>query len=209
MPDFHGAKKIGDKARALRAKNSGPNEIDCDWTIIRFEPNSGNVVMEKSGKRIVSLPAEFFALNFPGSDGLWTLLESAEDELLAKTKSAWSKPDISAAYSSLIQYARTLDLAFFGTQTLSDLKAKIEEIENKNRSSLELLEIERRRAQKEHDSIGPRTRDNAQKSALFAKWQEAESRIASHHYHRDRLFPLWRQTAAALGSLKNAKNSKT
>lgn len=205
MPDSHGAKKIGGKARALRANENSQSEIDCDWTIVRFEPNSGNAVLEKDGKRIISLPDEFSTLNFSGSDQLWSLLENAEDELLEQAKAHWTKLDLARTYSALIQYARTLDPAFSGTQTLGDLEAKIEEIENKNQSSLELLEIECRRAQKEHETAGT----PAEESALLAKWNEAESRIASHRYHRNHLFPSWHKVTAVLGSLKNASNSKT
>ncbi len=180
-------KKPGDLIRALVRAGRG-KRIDEGWKIVRFEPGSGNAVAEKSRQRIICPRGELCALNFGGSDALWSLIGSEEHESLAAASAAWAILDLSDAGAHLLRYCRSLDPEFAGIETVSDLEGKIRAIENHCRSALSLLEIERRRIADGHEEA-----------------VRLANRIMALRYHLDELIPLWRGIHAGLAGLDRAR----
>ena len=201
MPNLLTAKQPGDAVRITR--NGSDPAIEDGWVLVRFEPGSGNAVAEKDGKRVITERAAFDALNFPGSDELWEMLSAPElDAELLPVKAAWSKADLPGVVSALVKYARTLDPAFAGVQTASDMIEKAKEHEDSCQSSLEILRLDAARAKREYDQYPARTAlENDHKDNLLTRWRNLDDQYAAHRYQCDRLIPAWRRTSSALKAL--------
>ncbi len=207
MPGSSKAKQPGDPARVKRPGVNG-GAVENDWTLVRFEPRSGNAVAEKAGKRVIVPQAEFAALNFPGSDLLWNLVEAADlEECLAQAKTAWLNADLPGVFSSLMKHAREMDPAFAGVQTLDDLVKKAQAEEDACRSSLEVLRIDVTRSEREYNQYLARTPlENDTKDNLLARWRSLEDQYAARKHQCEKLIPAWHRVAAALQALVKASS---
>jgi hypothetical protein len=172
------AKRPGTLIRVCRKSADAP-VLECDWELVRIEPDSGNVVAERNGKRIVCLRGEFDKLNFPGSDEVWKLLasEPGDDDLRAAGQT-WAKLDLEGVGAALIRHARNLD---------------------------PVLQIEVKRAKQEYDRCGTATPFLCdQKDNLLSRWRHLEDQYAARKYRCEKLLPAWRRLIAALESLDAA-----
>lgn len=199
------AKKPGDPVRVIR-HNGQRTEIENDWFLVRFEPDSGDLIAEKRGKRITSPRAEYDLLNFPGSAGVWELLCSdGDDAVIVKAKNAWAGLDLHGAIRRLLDYGRALGPEFAGIQTVSDFLSKAEGLKSSCLSSMEVLGLEAKRAQAEYDRapIGS-SFDNDSKDTLLQRLCGIKDRLASREHVRDAIFPAICALADALTSLEKA-----
>jgi hypothetical protein len=195
MPDS-AAKKTGDPVRVLR-KTEGEPAIEDDWLFVRFEPDSGDLIAEKDGKRIVCPREEFENLNFPGSSGLWeTVSENGDEEALNEARRAWASLDLAKTASCLLKYCRTVDPAFTGCQTAAEFAAKARSSADSCANALVLLRIELKRAEAEYNRCPNET--------SFQNDQKDTTRLYCH----DKLVPAWCHLAACLESIEAARKSR-
>lgn len=199
MPDLI-AKKTGDLVRVL--ERNGEPAIQNNWTFVRFEPDSGNLVAEKDGKRIVSLRPEFEKLNFPGSSEVWDIVNQDEhDEHLAKARTEWAKLNLSGLIKALLDYARTLDPALAGIQTIADLAEKVRELKDVCASAVELLRLDTNRAEAAYNRCqGGTALENDQKDTLLEHWHDLQNRYAARLHRHEKLVPAWCRLVDALES---------
>jgi hypothetical protein len=202
------AKRPGDRVRLLRGAGEDA-AIEDDWLLIRFEPDSGNLVAEKDGKRITRPRDEYEKLNFPGSDDIWEILSGNDEEDLNKAKSAWAGLDLAKTSSGLLGYGRTLDSAFAGCQTAADFQAKVRSLADSCASAVNLLRIELKRAEAEYDRCPTGTSfENDRKDHLLSRLRDVQERYSTRLYGRDTLLPAWRRVADCLESLKAAQENR-
>jgi hypothetical protein len=199
----------GNTVRVL-ARDQEPSLIESDWVLVRFEPDSGNLVAEKNGKRIVCPRTEYECLNFPGSDEVWHIItENNTDPDLAKACSLWAKLDLTGLTRALIAHTRTLDPAFRGVQTLSDLSEKIHELHGSCQGSMEVLRLEMKRAEAEYNRCPNRTSfESDQKDNLLEHWHNLQNRYAARLYQHEKLIPAWDRLIAALENLNAISNKE-
>ncbi len=200
------AKKPGDQVR-VRRKDGETFLLENDWTFVRFEPDSGNMVAEKGGKRVICARGECLLLNFPASDTLWSLIVSEpEDDNLRAAEQAWAKLDLPKAVSCLLAYGRTLDPSFRGIQTGGDFASKTRSLAESCESALTLLKMEMKRAETEYNRCPVGTAfDNDRKDELLDAWRDLQAKYAAKAYCRDRLLPACRDLIACLKGIEEAK----
>ena len=196
-------KKPGDPAR-VRQEDSGKTFFENDWTIVRFEPNSGNAVLEKDSKRITVPRAEFEIFNFKGSDDLWQALTADyKDGERERALAAWLGMDTFGVRRALVAYARTLDPSFAGVQTVADLAEKIRMREDAIKSSLSILRMDVARAEREYNRFEARTAfENDRKDALLTKVRNLQDQCDAKNYENDTLLPIWQKVLAALNGIE-------
>jgi len=189
----------------IRRESSGKNRLESGWSLVRFEPESGNAVCERGTAHVICPRREFEALNFPGSDEAWNMISGASDDELQKAAAAWAELDLHGAAAALLHYARTLDPAFRGIQILADLDEKISKIDGVCQKTLDLLRVETKRKRDEYER---KTAANAseieKKDELLIEVRDLEDRYAAQAYRHDVQLPEWRRLAAAIRSLDAA-----
>lgn len=197
------AKTPGGMIRICR-KNGDATVIECDWTLARIEPETGNAIAERDGKRITCPRNDFESLNFPGSDEVWNVISADHrDGDLEEAESRWAAFDLPGVKSALLNHARKLNPAFAGIQTVSDLHSKIENAERTLLHQADVLRLEARRAHNEYNRCSGRTGfDNDQKDTLLSRWRDIEDRLATRRYCCDKLLPLWKKMADVLDLLE-------
>jgi len=201
MPAGNSVKPAGGTVR-IRRERAGAGALESDWTLVRIEPESGNVVCERGDRRIVCRRSEFEALNFPGSDDVWMIISDHDDDDLAQAKDAWSKLDLRGASASLIKFARKLDPEFSGVQTAFDLAEKIRAIESVCKRSMDLLRLEIKKARLEHERFAARTAlENDRRDDLLARVRELEDKYAARAYRYGTRLPEWRRLLSAIESM--------
>lgn len=186
----------------VRRDHADPMEIEHGWSLIRIEPESGRVVCERDGKRILCDRREFELLNFPGSDDVWDIIFETDDNDLKKAKAAWANLDLYSAASALLRHARTLDPIFDGIQITSDLNEKISETESVCKRSMDILRLELERARLEYDRFAANTKlAHREKDRLLATMQAIEDKYAAYAYRLKIQLPAWRRLGAAIEQL--------
>jgi len=191
MPEV---KKPGDRCRTLR--DGAPEE---GWTLVRFEPASGNAVLEREGVRINVPRAEFDRLNFPGSDAVLSALRSEED---TDGIAAFASGDLGAVRSALLTAARAADHAFRGIQTTGDLMAAIETRAHGITRSIEILKLDVGRAEREYNRFVARTAlEYDKKDSLLTRSRNLEDQLAAREHEENDLLPRWRALLEALVAL--------
>jgi hypothetical protein len=181
--------------------SAGARELECGWSLIRVEPESGNVICGRGRGRVNCPRREFELLNFPGSDDMWNIIADHKDDDLRKAKEAWTELDLLGVVSALIHYVRKLDPAFSGVQTIADLTEKIREIESVCKRSMDLLRLEIKRTQKEYDRFAARTElGRDKKDDLLARVSDLENEYAARAYRYETQLPAWRRLASAIQS---------
>jgi len=180
---------------------TGGRMIEPGWSLVRLEPESGNAVCERGGKRVVCPQREFEALNFPGSDEAWSFIAGAADDELKKAGAAWAELDLHGAASALLHYARELDPAFRGIQIISDMEEKIGKIDDLCKKTLDLLRVETKRKRDEYER---QTASNLsaidKKDETLLDLRDLEDRYAAQAYRHDVQLPEWRRLASAIRS---------
>ncbi len=192
----------------LRRESDGQKSLEDGWSLVRFEPESGNAVCERDAVRVICPRREFEALNFPGSDAAWSFVANAAEDELIKARAAWAELDLHGAANALLRYAHELDPAFRGIQILPDLDEKIDKINGLCQKTLDLLRVETKR---KHDEYERQTTRNAseteRKDELLIDLRDLEDRYAAQAYRHDVQLPEWRRLAEAVRSLE-AENKK-
>jgi hypothetical protein len=208
MAESSTAKKTGDLVRVLRQANK-EDAIENDWSFVRFEPDSGNLIAEKNGKRINCPRKEYDCLNFPGSGNVWQIASAdPADPDLAKALAAWAKLDIPGVIRALLSHARTLDPGLIGIQTIADLTVKVREIRDACLSSIEILRLDMKRAEAEYNRAPIGTSlENDQKDNLLERWRSLQDRHAARVHLHDKMLPVICGLVAALQSLEAAAKS--
>ncbi len=208
MAESSDAKKPGDLIRVIR-REKGSAAIEGGWALIRFEPESGNAIAEKDGKRISSPRKEFEKLNFSGSNGLWEIIgEDPGDPDLEEAEKAWAALDLAGAKKALMRRVRGLDPGLSGVQTLSDFSAKVRAMRDSCLSSMELLRIEIKRAEAEYNRAPVGTAFlNDQKDTLLGRLRGLEDRYAARAHLRDKIMPILCAFSDALRGLEEAMRS--
>jgi len=203
------AKKPGDPVR-VRRKAGGTAAIEDGWRFVRFEPDSGNLVAEKDGKRVVCARGECEKLNYPGSGEMWELLCSQpDDENLREAGCAWAELDLSKTASRLLEYGRALDPSFASCQTAIDFSGKVRALAESCDSSIAVLRMDMKRAEAEYNRCPVGTAfDNDRKDDLLDRWRDLQARYAAKAYCRDKLIPACCRVSACLESLDAARKAR-
>jgi hypothetical protein len=180
----------------IRRESSGKNRLESGWSLVRFEPESGNAVCERGTAHVICPRREFEA---------WNMISGASDDELQKAAAAWAELDLHGAAAALLHYARELDPAFRGIQILADLDEKISKIDGVCQKTLDLLRVETKRKRDEYER---KTAANAseieKKDELLIEVRDLEDRYAAQAYRHDVQLPEWRRLAAAIRSLDAA-----
>jgi len=209
MPDVSRS-TAGAEAVRVRRERAGEPEIEDGWTLIRIEPESGNVVCEREEKRIVCRRDEFEKLNFPGSDDVWCFVADPNENDLKNARQNWAKLDLFAAASALLRHARTLDPAFAGIQTIGDLDKKINEINDVCRRGMDVLRLEIKRAKNEYDRFNAQNPlETDKKDSLLSRLRDLEDRYATCAYRHATLLPAWQRLCSGLAQLEATAKTKT
>ena len=200
-------KKPGDPV-LVRRKGETP-ALEGGWRFVRFEPDSGNLIAEKGGKRVACARSECRLLNFPGSGAVWDLIESEpDDDNLRAARSAWTELDLSRASSRLLEYGRSLDPSFGGAQTAADYAAKTLSLAESCESALTVLNTDLKRAEAEYGRCPAGTSsEKERKSELLDRWQGLQAEYAAKAHRRDRLLPACRNLMRCLESIEAARKS--
>jgi len=187
-------------------KENGEPKLEHDWKLVRIEPETGNAVCERNGARIVLERSEFEKLNFPGADYIWETISKAQDDADLKTaQETWAKLDLGGVVSAFLRYARRLDPAFAGIQTLTDLKEKTEETQNACIRSMFILSQDVKRVKIEYNRCPARTAFECdQKDDLLARWRHLEDQYDARKYRCETLIPAWRKLIVAIENMDNA-----
>jgi hypothetical protein len=195
-------KPAGTLVRVCRG-NADTRRMECGWAIVRTEPDSGNVVCERNGERIICARQDFEKANFADSDAVWdTISKSQNDDDLKDALSKWTELDLRGLSLALLRYARRLDPSFAGVQTVTDLFKKISESEEACKRSMDLLRIETSRARAEYQRFPARTAmEYDKKDSLLSRVRELEDKYAAREYRFKELLPAWRRLASALKNI--------
>ena len=204
MSAHAGIKTIGQTV-LIRRGPLGAKELECGWSLVRIEPESGNAICARAERRLVCPRREFELLNFPGSDEAWSVIINDPDRELKKAGQAWAALDLRGAISSLIRYASRLDPAFNGVQIPSDLTEKIDAINNICKKTTDLLRVEVGRKRDEYErqvaQNGSRTEKN---DNLLSELRDLEDRYATQAYRLNTQLPAWRRLDAAIHGMDAA-----
>jgi hypothetical protein len=200
------AKQPGDPV-LLRRKSGDSSTIEEDWRFVRFEPDSGDLIAEKEGKRVVCSRGECEALNFPGSGDVWQLICSEpDDQNLQGARCAWAELNLSKLVTCLLRHGRALDPALESCQTPTEFAEKVNAIAEVCENSLALLRLELKRAEAEYNRCPTETSfQNDQKDDLLDRWRGLQDRFAARAYRRNKLIPAWQRLAACLEAVQMAK----
>jgi hypothetical protein len=201
------AKKSGDPI-LVRRKAGAIAAIEADWQFVRFEPDSGNLVAEKEGKRIVCSRDECEALNFPGSSEIWELLCSEpDDENLQEAGRAWAELDLPKTASCLLEYGRGLDPSLASCQTSADFTDKARSLASSCENAHAVLRMDMKRAEAEYNRCPVGTAfENDQKDDLLDRWRELQARYATKAHCLDKLVPVCSRLADCLKALQTANH---
>jgi hypothetical protein len=202
-------KKPGDIVRILRRKGNDA-EIENGWAVVRFEPDSGDLVAEKEGTRSVSKREEYLKLNFPGSAAVWDFIASdASDADLLKARESWAKLDLRGTMRRLLDHARTLDPRLAGIQTAEDFHSKIRSLKDACLSSMEVLRLESKRAEAEYNRAPNSTSfESDRKDNLLDRWRGIKDRLSAREHLAKEIMPIMCGLADALTSLDEASKEQ-
>jgi hypothetical protein len=193
------------RAVRIRRESAGGKSLEAGWSLVRFEPESGNAVCERGAVRVICPRREFEALNFPGSDAAWSMIADASDGELMKAGAAWAELDLHGTATALLRYARELDPAFRSIQILSDLDAKIIKIDEVCQKTLDLLRVETKRKRDEYERQTAANASGAEeKDELLIEVRDLEDRYAAQAYRHDVQLPEWRRLALTISNLEAA-----
>jgi hypothetical protein len=186
----------------IRRGSAGAKELECGWSLIRIEPESGNAICERAERRIICPRREFELLNFPGSDEAWDVIINEPDDELKKAGRAWAALDLRGAVSSLIRYASRLDPAFNGVQIPSDLTERIDVIDKICKKTTDLLRVEAGRKRDEYERrIAQNGSATGKNDDLLSELRDLEDRYATQAYRLNTQLPAWRRLDAAIHSM--------
>lgn len=115
--------KPGDFILALRSTDQG-QVIEADWRLVRFEPSSGNAVIEKGSAHAI-LPKELLErFNFPESPEVLAAINALPEAKQATAMAAFVRGDFLTVKNTLFNEFIELDPAFAGVVTINDLRDK-------------------------------------------------------------------------------------
>jgi len=202
-------KKPGDPVRVRRTADMNAL-IEDDWKLIRFEPDSGNLIAEKNGKRVVCSRGECETLNFPGSDEVWGLLNSEpDDKNLCEARCAWTELNLCKTASCLLEYGRALDPALASCQTCADFASKVRSITEACESALVVLRMDIKRAEAEYKRCPAGSSfNNDLKDDCLSRWRYLQEKYAAKAHCRDNLIPACGRLAKCLDNLEAARKSQ-
>jgi hypothetical protein len=201
MPDIKD-KIPGDRIRYVAV---GGQEIEDDWQLVRFEPDSGNAILERNGAR-VSVPRENFLLfNFPGSDDVYFSLRraAAHDPAGAAALAAWSANDLKTVRRTIVDIIDRSASSFLGIQTASDFSKKLVERDEAVSRAISILKLDIGRAEREYNRFSGRTQmENDEKDNLLLRLRNYEDQYATKLFEKTNLIPVWQELFRALSALE-------
>jgi hypothetical protein len=192
----------GDRVRYVPA---GGTEIEDDWQLVRFEPETGNAVLERAGARVSVGRDNFLRYNFPGSDDVYFALRriAPRDEAAATALGSWANNDLAAVRRSLKDLIARSAPAFAGIQTVSDLAKKLVEREETVDRALAILKLDIARAEREYARFSGRTAlENDEKDNLLLRLRNFEDQYATKLFEKTNLIPAWQEMFRALSALE-------
>ena len=192
----------GDRVRSLAP---GGATIDDDWQLIRYEPDSGNAVLERGGKRVNAPRENFLLFNFPGSDDLYCCLRrlSSRDPAAENALKAWTASDLKTVRRDLIDIVGRSAPSFLGVQTASDFSKKLVEREEAVDQAMSILKLEIKRSKQEYDRLDARTSfENDKKDNLLLRFRNFDDQYATKCFEKTNLIPAWQELFRALSALE-------
>ncbi len=202
MPTEMREKIPGDRVRYLPPDGT---EIENNWKLIRYEPDSGNAILERNATR-VNVPREnFLLLNFPGSDDLYLCLQSsiARDPMATSAINAWKNNDLKTVKRNLTDIISRNAPAFLGIQTASDLSQKLVEREEAIDNSMRILKLDIGRAEQEYNRFEAKTNfERDKKDNLLMRLRNFQDQYATKLFEKNNLVPIWQELFRALSAIE-------
>jgi hypothetical protein len=201
MPEMR-EKIPGDRVRLL-APNAA--EIEDNWQLVRYEPDSGNAILEREGTRVNVTRENFLLLNFPGSDDLYACLRRtyARDPAAENAIKAWASNDLKTVRRDLIDIINRNATDFLGVQNASDFSKKLVEREEAVDRGISILKLEIGRSKQEYDRFDARTSfERDKKDNLLLRFRNFEDQYSTKLFEKNILFPVWQELFRALSALE-------
>jgi hypothetical protein len=192
----------GDRVRYLPP---GATAMEDDWRLVRYEPDSGNAVLERQGTRVNAARDNFLLFNFPGSDDLYSCLRRtyARDPAAENALGAWTSGDLKTVRRDLIDIINRNAPDFLGVQNASDFSKKLVEREEAVDRGMSILKIEIGRSKQEYDRFDARTSfENDEKDNLLLRFRNFEDQYSTKLFEKNILFPIWQELFRALSALE-------
>jgi hypothetical protein len=192
----------GDRVRYLAPTAA---ELEDDWRLVRYEPDSGNAILERQGTRVNVTRKDFLLLNFPGSDDLYSCLRRtyARDPAAENALKAWINDDLKTVRRDLIDIINRNAPDFLGVQTASDFSKKLVEREENVEQAINILKLDIGRSRHEYDRFDARTSfENDEKDNLLLRFRNFEDQYSTKLFEKNILFPIWQELFRALSALE-------
>jgi hypothetical protein len=183
----------------------GATTIEDDWRLVRYEPDSGNAILERNGGRVNAARENFLLFNFPGSDDLYSCLRRAyaRDPAAAKAMNAWVSGDLKTVRRDLIDIIDRNAPDFLGIQTASDFSKKLVEREEAVDQAISILKLDIGRSKQEYDRFDARTSfEKDKKDNFLLRLRNFEDQYATKLFEKNSLIPVWQELFCALSALE-------
>jgi hypothetical protein len=202
MKQSRATQEPGDAVRYAPQRPDGTATLEDGWHLVRFEPSSGNAVIEKEGTRANVVRDEFERLNFPGNADVVAAIGALAEPIRGEAITAYASADLARVRTHLLRDCAELDPSFAGIQTTSDLRATLHERNGEIISRLQVFKKKKDDTERRYNIVTRTTTSDDERDGALMALESASNQLDTET-HRHSILTACSSRLRALEALEN------
>ena len=192
----------GDAVRYAPPRPDGTAALEDGWRLVRFEPSSGNAVVEKDGTRANVVRDEFERLNFPENAVVVTAIDALAEPTRSDALAAYARNELTRVRTLLLKDCIELDPAFSGIQTPSDLRTKLTERNEEIVNRLQIFKKKTEETERRYNLVARTAKNDDERDGALMEVETAKNQLDTET-HKQSILTVCESRLAALEALEH------